>query len=212
MNHQKQNTRERILAVALDLFCVNGYTTVSVRDIGKAVGIKESSIYYHFKDKEEILQTILQQAEQYTLVMKSSFMHALSSVTKVERDKFIAAGISYIENFLIEETIYKLIRMLTIEKQRNEKAAEIYHQLLFTTPLEHHNNVFSYLAEKGYLKKDSNECLAAEYQAIILFIFQKYFSNPNTVMTAAKQDARKELTELLNRFYQHYLCEEVSPE
>ncbi len=210
MNANNENTKEKILAAALDLFCVNGYTTVSVRDIGKAVGIRESSIYYHFKDKEEILQTLLQQAEQYTLLLKNSFNHALSAISKVECDKFIAAGISYIEDFLLEETIYKLVRTLTMEKQRNEAAAAIYHKLLFTTPLEHHKNVFSYLIEKGYIKDDSQESLAAEYQAIILYIFHKYFSAPTTAIQEVKSVAREELTKLLKRFFIHYFNGEVS--
>lgn len=209
MNRLEQSTKEKILAAALDLFCVNGYTTVSVRDIGKAVGIKESSIYYHFKNKEEILQTILQQVEQCTQVRKNSFNNALFTISKVDCEKFIAAGIAYIEDYLLEEKIYKLIRMLTIEKQRNEDAAGIYHKLFFTTPLKHHINVFSFMMERGYIKKDSQECLAAEYQSIILFIFQKYFSSPNAVISETRSAAKKELTTLLKRFFIRYFFEEA---
>ena len=42
-------TKETILKKALDMFAKSGYDSVSIRDIAKAVNIKESSIYYHFK-------------------------------------------------------------------------------------------------------------------------------------------------------------------
>ena len=48
-------TKELILKKALDMFAKSGYDSVSIRDIAKAVNIKESSIYYHFKNKQDIL-------------------------------------------------------------------------------------------------------------------------------------------------------------
>ena len=44
-------TKARILWEALELFSSKGYKGVSVRDIAGAVGIRESSLYNHFKGK-----------------------------------------------------------------------------------------------------------------------------------------------------------------
>ncbi|MDF2925896.1 MAG: TetR/AcrR family transcriptional regulator [Paenibacillaceae bacterium] len=202
------STKEKLLDTALDLFSVNGYTTVSIRDIGKVVGIKESSIYYHFKNKEDILHTLLKQAEQGMQLRKDSFNQALHAVTKITCGNFIMAGIAYIEHYLLEERIYKWIRMLTIEKQRNEEAATIYHRFFFAAPLEHHTKVFSYMMETGYIKEDDPVELAAEYQSLILFVFQKYFSGASMVAPESKQAAREELEVLLKRFYTRYFDRE----
>ena len=43
-------TKQQIFEVSLDLFSKKGYSAVSIRDICKYVQIKESSIYYHFKN------------------------------------------------------------------------------------------------------------------------------------------------------------------
>ena len=209
MNSIEQSTKEKILAVALDMFSADGYTAVSIRDIGKAVGIKESSIYYHFRNKEDIFQTILDQAEQLVKIRKESFNNALYAVSKIECEKFIYAGIAYIEGYLLEDKIHKLIRMLIIEKQRNENAAIIYHKLLFTTPLEHHKNVFTFMMDKCYIKEDNPDFLAAEYQSIILYVFQKYFSGPGAVADDEKSAAKQELTILLKRFFTQHFCREV---
>ena len=201
MKDEGYNTKEKILDVALDLFAVHGYTPVSVRDISAAVGIKESSIYAHFKNKEEILEVLLKRAEGEAQVKKESFNRALSLVSGIERGGFITAGTAYLEGYLLVEEIYKFLQVLTIEKQRNGRAAVLYHQILFAVPLEHHEKVFTYLVQKGHIPVDTPELLAAEYQSLILFVFQKYFSTFAMCTEETKEAANKELSGLLGRFF-----------
>lgn len=201
---QRAGTKERVLAAALEQFSVNGYETVSVRDIGRAVGIKESSIYYHFTNKEDILETLLQNAEEWTKQKREGFVEALGSVASIERIPFIKAGAMYIEGYLLNEHIRKLLRMLTMEKQRNGRAAALYRELLFETPLRHHEAVFRSMLERGLMKPESAEWLAAEYQAVILYVFQKHYSG--TAETEGDHAAaERELDALLGRFYERYI-------
>jgi len=58
-------TKELILKKALDMFAKSGYDSVSIRDIAKAVNIKESSIYYHFKNKQDILDSLVEKFESH---------------------------------------------------------------------------------------------------------------------------------------------------
>lgn len=205
MRQAEHDTKEKILSAALDLFCVDGYSTVSIRDIGKTVGIKESSIYYHFKNKEDILYSLFRKSEQWIQVRKEQFIQALEAVPEVEREKFIAAGIAYLEGYLLEENINKLIRLLTIEKQRNAEAAELYRQLLFSVPLDHHKRVFSFMMDKGWMEGDDAEHLAAEYQSKILYVFHKYFSGSVVEATSEERAlALLELSSLLGRFFNQY--------
>lgn len=53
------DTKEWIIETALDLFSKKGFEAVSVRDISGKIGIKESSLYYHFKNKQEIFEVIV---------------------------------------------------------------------------------------------------------------------------------------------------------
>ena len=53
------DTKERIEEIALDLFSKCGYKAVSIRDICKELGFTESSIYYHFKNKQAICWCVL---------------------------------------------------------------------------------------------------------------------------------------------------------
>jgi len=50
----KNNTKEKILKAATVLFSELGYKGASVRKIASSVGIRESALYNHYKNKEEI--------------------------------------------------------------------------------------------------------------------------------------------------------------
>ena len=52
-------TKERIADEALTLFSTRGYKGTSVKNIAAAVGIKDSSLYKHFKSKKDIFDTIV---------------------------------------------------------------------------------------------------------------------------------------------------------
>jgi AcrR family transcriptional regulator len=53
------DTRERILETALDLFIERGYDKTSLREIAERVGVTKAALYYHFSSKEEIIRTLV---------------------------------------------------------------------------------------------------------------------------------------------------------
>ena len=54
------DTRDRILEAALDLFIERGYDKTSLREIAERVGVTKAALYYHFSSKEEIIRTLVQ--------------------------------------------------------------------------------------------------------------------------------------------------------
>jgi AcrR family transcriptional regulator len=54
-------TRAEILRVARELFTEKGFEGTSTRDISAALGITKSSLYYHFKNKDEIAASLTEQ-------------------------------------------------------------------------------------------------------------------------------------------------------
>lgn len=54
------NTRERIIEAALILFNDRGTKRVTTNHIAHAAGISPGNLYYHFRNKEEIIRTILE--------------------------------------------------------------------------------------------------------------------------------------------------------
>ncbi len=54
-----RTTRERLLEAAAALFAERGYRTVTLDDIGGAVGVSGPAVYRHFKSKEKLLGELL---------------------------------------------------------------------------------------------------------------------------------------------------------
>jgi AcrR family transcriptional regulator len=52
-------TRSRIQEVALRLFIANGYEATSLREIAKEIGVTKAALYYHFKTKDEIVTSLI---------------------------------------------------------------------------------------------------------------------------------------------------------
>ncbi len=58
---EARDTRREILDRSLDLFAEHGFFGTSMRQIARAVGIRESAIYHHFSSKQAILHALLQE-------------------------------------------------------------------------------------------------------------------------------------------------------
>jgi AcrR family transcriptional regulator len=51
------DTRQRIQAIALELFAEQGYEKTSLREIAERLGVTKAALYYHFKSKEDIVRS-----------------------------------------------------------------------------------------------------------------------------------------------------------
>lgn len=54
----REDTRGRIQAVALELFTEHGYDKTSLREIAERLGVTKAALYYHFRSKEEIVESL----------------------------------------------------------------------------------------------------------------------------------------------------------
>jgi AcrR family transcriptional regulator len=54
------HTRQRIQSVALELFAEQGYDKTSLREIAERLGVTKAALYYHFKSKEDIVASLVE--------------------------------------------------------------------------------------------------------------------------------------------------------
>jgi AcrR family transcriptional regulator len=109
------STRERILAIALDLFTVQGYDKTSLRQIAEKLGFSKAAIYYHFASKGEIL-----------LALHSRFHEVgLSAINSMDESDWTLEGWAKILDGLIDQILEH--RVLIILHDRNRAALEELH-------------------------------------------------------------------------------------
>ncbi|GHH63950.1 TetR family transcriptional regulator [Streptosporangium violaceochromogenes] len=60
MNTRRGDTKERIQQVALELFAERGYEKTSLREVAERLRITRPALYYHFKAKEDILSSVIE--------------------------------------------------------------------------------------------------------------------------------------------------------
>lgn len=60
-----KDTKERILAAALDMFSQNGYAGTNIRELAASLGLVKSSLYKHFESKEDIWNSLLDEMIAY---------------------------------------------------------------------------------------------------------------------------------------------------
>ncbi len=61
MSEAESSARERILAAAGDLFAEQGFDGVSVADIAASCGTSTGLVYYHFKDKAALYESVVRE-------------------------------------------------------------------------------------------------------------------------------------------------------
>ena len=57
---EAQQTRCNIMSTALDLFCQQGLARTSLTDIAKATDLTRGAIYWHFQNKVDLFQAMLE--------------------------------------------------------------------------------------------------------------------------------------------------------
>lgn len=97
-------TKERVADEALTLFSTKGYKGTSVKSIADAVGIKDSSLYKHFKSKAELLFYLKDHFASRFLKMAMMEQYHSSEIYEVYHRILMEESIAY-QTGLVREMI-----------------------------------------------------------------------------------------------------------
>lgn len=128
------NMREKILDVASRLFASNGYSAVSMRRIAATLGMTQANLYYYFKDKEELIRSVL----AFVFIGRSHSLAAvLASGTNAEER--LEKAISWFVMLLFEDDVVSKLffrELLTDDKDRLKFLTQNIFQESFDTIIE----------------------------------------------------------------------------
>lgn len=175
-------TKEKIINESLTLFSVKGFNAISVRDIAKAVGIKASSLYNHFKNKQDIFDTIVRIYSEYisnffsNMIMETDKNGIMLDKIKCTDDQFFIRSLDIFKFCLQDEYMVKFRKLLTIEQFNNSKIANLYSKLFIDDILNFQSKIFECLIASNILIKKDPYTLALQFYSPVFLLFYKHDS------------------------------------
>ena len=194
------NTREKIMDVALHMFSERGYEAVSIRDICGEVGIKESTLYYHFKNKKDILDSLM---EKFRTHIDGLLTHVDEITKKPAKKKGKNIENQMVDSYMMDSYLFDpfcnlMLRLMMIEQFHNEEIRALYEKTLFTDPLEIQMNIFKKLAATGVFPEKDVEWIVKEYHSYMTMLTFKYLLN-GELTEKRKKAYQKEVHDLMTR-------------
>lgn len=187
------NTKEKIIEVALELFSINGYESVSVRDISRAVGIKESSLYNHFKNKQDIFDTIITMCTEKALLqyknlaIDQTLQGDFSVYNKISEELLLKISFELFTFYVTDKDMARFRKILIIEQFKNKSIQDIYFKYFMDDAITFQTQLFYYLMQVGALKQANPEAIAYAFYAPIFMMMNRYDTFDNKVKTLLKE-------------------------
>lgn len=169
-------TKERIIETALDLFSRRGYDGASVREIARAVGIRESSIYNHFPSKRSIFDGIVdfcvQQSEAY--FRQSGLPFHPGDGASVYEGVGLERLLELIERtfrfFFDDPHNARFRRLLLLSQYTDPRCRDIYRQLYRDKCIQVQAHIFSALMDAGEIRREDPAAVAAEFHGPVFML------------------------------------------
>ena len=195
-----QETKEKILKISLTLFSRRGYDAVSVRDICSRVPIKESTMYYYFRGKREILQVLLRRFEEKAEGLMNRMERELAAPWQPGTGFGDGVTRGFFEEYLMDEFCNSILRLLRMERENDREFEKIYDEWMFERPLHFQQKIFSALAERGLFGQADCAELAVEYYAPV-FLYTERWLMCGELTEEKKERFRREAGKQTARFF-----------
>ena len=155
------DTKERILAAALEMFSQNGYAGTNIRELSASLGLVKSGVYKHYESKEAIWNALLDEMIAYYGEHFGSAEHlppvpdSLEALTRLT--------MQMVNITVHDEKIIMTRKVLTLEQFRDDRARELATKHFLTGLTEIFTRIFSGMMDKGLIRRDDPAMLAFAY-------------------------------------------------
>lgn len=196
-------TRERIEATAIRLFNDRGTAAVSTNHIAEGAGISPGNLYYHFRNKEEIIRVIFERMIASWVQVYAVPQDRASSLTDLER--------------ILEETFsvlweYRFVYRELVALMRRDHELWGRYQAVRERGLVNTDALLTTFVESGVLREPADR-MAMPRLATILWLITEFWL-PFAELGGEKIGAERtqECVELLIQVLLPYLTEEAVAE
>lgn len=180
------DTKAKIMDVALHMFSERGYEAVSIRDICGEVGIKESTLYYHFKNKQDILDSLFIRFEEHVNSLLN-VLHSPDAWNDSRSPSFEWIDTYFFDQYLLDPFCNMMMRLMLIEQLHNKDIQQKYNRWLFEEPYKIEMSVFETLSGLGIMNGETALQAGKNFYGYIAMLVFKYLLNGK--LTSQKKKA-----------------------
>ena len=179
------DTKERILAAALEMFSQYGYAGTNIRELSASLGLVKSGVYKHYESKEAIWNALLDEMIAYYGEHFGSAEHLPPVPDSLEG---LVEMTMRMVNFTVhDERIIMTRKVLTLEQFRDARACKLATKHFLTDLTDMFTQVFTGMMEKGLLRNEDPGMLALAYTAPISALIHLCDREPEKTEEAMKQ-------------------------
>lgn len=200
------STKTKILEVSLELFAKKGFDGVSVREIAKEVGVRESALYKHYKNKEDILDKIVEEMiasirSGYELlqVPETLSIDVTDGYRKISEEQLCEMSWNIFKMFTEDPKLSNFRRLLMREQFHNKMFAEYYNKFFLEGVIKSQSKTFLQLVDSGFFRKADEKIIALHFYGPILLLFQQYDCEPEK-----KEEIKNTLFKHVKAFGKYY--------
>jgi len=158
----REESKTKIIAVALQLFSKKGFENTSISDIAKAAGISKGLTYNYFKSKDELLEATLLFILNNVVEVLEKGQHISDPFKRLEF--FIRTNFDLLKK---EPDFWKMFVVLSLQLDKRSKGAKLlkdYWGRLFENAI----NIFKEMGYENYIE------MAYQYGAMMDGLSMQY--------------------------------------
>ena len=179
------DTKERILDAALEMFSQNGYAGTNIRELSGSLGLVKSGVYKHYASKEAIWNALLDQMIAYYGERFGSSEHLPAVPDSLE--DLVKMTMKMVNITIHDEKIIMTRKVLTLEQFRDARARELATKHFLTGLTDMFTEIFKGMMDIGLLRKDDPRMLAFSYTAPISALIHLCDREPEKTEDAIRQ-------------------------
>lgn len=174
------NTKERIIEEALTLFSQKGYQGTSVKEIAFAVGIKDSSLYKHYRSKQDIFDTIVHTMEQKIQDMSNAFgipdedhfSDVISYYNTFSKEDLVSLSKKVFLFYLKDPFLARFRKTATMEQYTQPMIYQVYYTLFFEKSIQYLSMLFQAMIDSSYFIPIHAQIIAMNFFHLSSFYYK----------------------------------------
>jgi len=164
---EKLTTKQKILNNSLDLFSSQGFKETSVREIAKSVGIQQGALYNHFKNKDNILESLVGELMSSAIV---TIFEDKNPSELSQRGKSLLTNIAMTFKLLsFDSKNEALFKLMMQEMYKNINIRDLYHEYFYQSNVKKLSSALFSMMQNEQIISSDPLLLANEFLSPLFF-------------------------------------------